>query len=127
MYIMCYAPNKIASSKDMALQMYHNAFKNAHIHRIFMTKFSGDRKGSVQEVRTWSPAEQFAPLATTFGRRLLLGVGAASLVAIAAIFGGITSFLLGLSPENGRGLKLDVLYDPIGGYSRCIDTNEGFG
>ena len=127
MYIMCYAPNKIASSKDMALQMYHNAFKNAHIHRIFMTKSSGDHKGSVQEVRTWSPGEQFAPLATTFGRRLLLGLGSASLVAIGANFGGITSFLLGLSPKNGRDLKLDVLYDPIGRYSRCIDTNEGFG
>ncbi|GMY21667.1 psbP domain-containing protein 7, chloroplastic [Fagus crenata] len=93
---------------------------------FFMTKSSGDHKGSVQEVRTWSPAEQFAPLATTFGRRLLLCVGSASLVAIGANFGGITSFLLGVSPKNGRDLKLDVLYDPIGGYSRCIDTNEGF-
>lgn len=72
-----------------------------------------------------SPAEEFSPLAATFRRRLLVGVGSASLVAVGANFGGITSFLLGLSPESGRNLKLDVLY-PIGGYSRCIDTNEGF-
>ncbi|KAK7820096.1 psbP domain-containing protein 7, chloroplastic [Quercus suber] len=112
----------------MALQMYYNACKIAHIHRIFMTKSNGDSKGSVEEVKTRpgrSPAEQFAPLATTFRRRLLVGVGSASLVAIGADFGGITSFLLGLSPESGRGLKLDVLY-PIKGYSRCIETNEGF-
>lgn len=73
-----------------------------------------------------SPAEEFAPLATKFQRRLLVGVGSASLVAVGANFGGITSFLLGLSPQNGRNLKLDVLYS-IGGYSRCIDTKEGFG
>lgn len=73
-----------------------------------------------------SPAEEFAPLATTFRRRLLVGVGSASLVAVGANFGGITSFLLGLSPEIGRNLKLDVVY-PIEGYNRCIDANEGFG
>ncbi|RYQ90375.1 hypothetical protein Ahy_B09g096490 isoform A [Arachis hypogaea] len=73
-----------------------------------------------------SPAEQFAPLANRFQRRLLVGVGSASLVAVGANFAGITSFLLGLSPENGRNLKLDVLY-PVGGYSRCLDTREGFG
>lgn len=72
-----------------------------------------------------SPAEQFAPLASTFQRRLLVGVGSASLVAVGANFVGITSFVLGLSPETGRSLKLDVLY-PIGGYSRCIDVNLGF-
>ncbi|KDP23496.1 hypothetical protein JCGZ_23329 [Jatropha curcas] len=71
------------------------------------------------------PAEQFAPLASNFRRRLLVGIGSASLVAVGANFGGVTSFLLGLSPETGRNLKLDVLY-PIGGYSRCIQTNEGF-
>lgn len=86
-----------------------------------MTKSSDDRKEATRR----SPAEQFAPLATTFRRRLLVGVGSASLVALGADFGGITSFLLGLWPETGRGLKLDVLY-PIGGYSRCADTNEGF-
>ncbi|KAK7392017.1 hypothetical protein VNO78_20443 [Psophocarpus tetragonolobus] len=72
-----------------------------------------------------SPAEEFAPLATKFQRRLLLGLGSASLVALGANFGGITSFLLSLSPQNGRNLKLDVLY-PIAGYSRCVDTKEGF-
>lgn len=55
-----------------------------------------------------------------------MGVGSASLVAIGADFGGVTSFLLGLSPENSRSLKLDLVY-PIGGFSRCIDANEGFG
>ncbi|CAL0320974.1 unnamed protein product [Lupinus luteus] len=81
-------------------------------------KFKDGRRGG-------SPAEEFAPLATKFQRRLLLGVGSASLVAVGANFAGITSFLLGLSPQNSRNLKLDVLY-PIQGYSRCIDTSEGF-
>ncbi|KAF2316867.1 hypothetical protein GH714_042252 [Hevea brasiliensis] len=89
-----------------------------------MTQSSGERKDSIQEGAR-PPAEQFAPLASTFRRRLLVGAGSASLVAVGANFGGITSFLLGLSPESGRNLKLDVLY-PIEGYSRCIQTNEGF-
>ncbi|XP_022965874.1 psbP domain-containing protein 7, chloroplastic isoform X2 [Cucurbita maxima] len=79
---------------------------------------SGDPAGN-------SAAEQFAPLAATFRRRLTVGIGSASLVAVGANFGGVTSFLLGLSPENSRRLKLDVVY-PVGGYSRCIDNNEGF-
>lgn len=79
---------------------------------------SGDRKTS--------PAEEFSPLAEKFNRRLLLGVGSSSVLAIGANFGGVTSFVLGLSPEFGRNLKLDVVY-PIRGYSRCIDTVEGFG
>ncbi|KAE9589594.1 hypothetical protein Lal_00000376 [Lupinus albus] len=83
-----------------------------------------------QEERTKSnngkrSGEEFAPLATKFQRRLLAGVGSASLVAVGANFGGITSFLLGFSPQNSRYLKLDVLY-PIQGYTRCIDTSEGF-
>ncbi|KAK9291308.1 hypothetical protein L1049_019253 [Liquidambar formosana] len=93
-----------------------------------MTQSSGDRKESLQEVTTRagrSPAEEFGPLASIFRRRFLVGVGSASLVAVGANFAGITSFLLGFSPETGRNLKLDVLY-PIGGYSRCIETNEGF-
>lgn len=94
-----------------------------------MTHSSGDPKRSVHEVTTRpgrSPAEQFAPLETTFRRRLLVGVGSASVVAVGADFGGITSFLLGLLPESGRDLKLDLIY-PIGGFSRCVETNEGFG
>lgn len=95
-----------------------------------MTHSSGDHKETVKEVTTRtggrSPGEQFAPLATTFGRRLVVGVGSASLVALGANFGGVTSFLLGLSPEIGRGLKLDVVY-PIGGYNRYIQPSEGFG
>ncbi|KAH9620630.1 hypothetical protein KSS87_011813 [Heliosperma pusillum] len=75
--------------------------------------------------KQWSPAEQFAPLASTFQRRIILGVGTASLVAIGANFTGITSLLLGISPETGRSLKLDVIY-PIGGFSRCIQPDEGF-
>ncbi|KAL3516072.1 hypothetical protein ACH5RR_022974 [Cinchona calisaya] len=71
------------------------------------------------------PADQFAPLASTFRRRLFTGVASASLVAVGANFAGITSFLLGLSPENARSLKLDVLY-PIRGYSRCIEANQAF-
>lgn len=87
---------------------------------IRVPRCSGNRNGGP------SPAEEFAPLATKFQRRLLVGIGSASLVAFGANFGGITSFLLDLSPQSGRNLKLDVLY-PIGGYSRCIDTKEGFG
>lgn len=103
--------------------------KNVHFHRIFTTQSSGDPKGSVEEVKTRpgrSPAEQFTPLETAFRRRLLVGVGSASLVAVGANFGGLSSFLLGVSPESGRNLKLDLIY-PIGGYSRCVETNEGFG
>ncbi|KAA0048018.1 hypothetical protein IC582_011586 [Cucumis melo] len=72
-----------------------------------------------------SAAEEFAPLAATFRRRLIVGIGSASLVAVGANFAGVTSFLLGLSPENSRRLRVDVVY-PIGGYNRCFDPNEGF-
>ncbi|PON59898.1 PsbP family [Parasponia andersonii] len=114
----------------MALARCFYACKNstACFHQICMTQSSGDQKESFQETkarRDRSPAEQFAPLETTFRRRLLVGVGSATLVAVGADFLGITSFLLGLSPETSRNLKLDVVY-PIGGYNRCIDTNEGF-
>ncbi|CAA0823223.1 PsbP domain-containing protein 7- chloroplastic [Striga hermonthica] len=72
------------------------------------------------------PAEQFRPLQSVFRRRLLNGIGAASLLAVGANLGGVSSFLLSFSPEAARSLKLDALY-PVGGYSRYIDTNEGFG
>ncbi|KAK4491095.1 hypothetical protein RD792_001817 [Penstemon davidsonii] len=72
------------------------------------------------------PADQFQPLYSVFRRRFLTSVGSASLLAVGANFGGFTSFLLGFSPEASRNLKLDAIY-PIGGYSRYIDTNEGFG
>lgn len=72
-----------------------------------------------------SPAEEFAPLAVVFRRRLLSGAGAASLVAVGANFGGLTSFLLGLSPETARELRLDVLY-PVQGFSRCYHPDQGF-
>lgn len=101
------------------------------LNRIHIAQCWGEREESVKFKEGTSgtgrsPAEEFAPLATKFQRRLLVGVGSASLVAVGANFGGITSFLLGFSQENGRNLKLDVLF-PIGGYSRCIDTREGFG
>uniref|UniRef100_A0A0F7CZB1 Photosystem II reaction center PsbP family protein n=1 Tax=Hypseocharis bilobata TaxID=253189 RepID=A0A0F7CZB1_9ROSI len=110
----------------MALMQHynlHSCYKSASFHRIYMTKSSGDRKD--QSFAGRSPAVEFAPLASRFERRFLLGIGSASLVAVGANFAGITSFLLGFSPQTGRDLKLDVLY-PIGGYSRCIDPNEGF-
>lgn len=69
---------------------------------------------------------QFSPLESVFRRRLLTGIATASIVALGANFTGITSSLLGLSPDGARSLKLDVIY-PIGGYTRCLDTNEGFG
>ncbi|KAK9691912.1 hypothetical protein RND81_09G228200 [Saponaria officinalis] len=86
---------------------------------------SGNHKQGSDNPYERPPAEQFAPLASTFQRRLLLGVGSASVVAIGANFSGITSFLLGLSPDTGRRLKLDVLY-PIGGYTRCFQPDDGF-
>ncbi|XP_047975811.1 psbP domain-containing protein 7, chloroplastic [Salvia hispanica] len=85
--------------------------------RICMTQSSDDN--------TPTPADQFAPLQSVFRRRLLTGVGAASLLAVGANFGGVTSFLLGFTPEAARSLKLDALY-PVRGYSRYIDTDEGF-
>lgn len=106
----------------MSLKPYfslHSSPKNATLSNVFISQqSSGDRKTS--------PAEEFSPLAEKFNRRLLLGVGSSSVLAIGANFGGITSFVLGLSPESGRNLKLDVVY-PIGGYRRCVDTVEGFG
>ncbi|KAG9444790.1 hypothetical protein H6P81_016130 [Aristolochia fimbriata] len=93
-----------------------------------ITQFSSEQKEAPSEVATQfgkPPSEQFAPLAAVFRRRLLAGVGSASLVAVGANFAGVTSFLLGLSPATGRSYKLDVLY-PIQGYSRCLETNEGF-
>lgn len=70
-------------------------------------------------------SNQFAPLESVFRRRLLTGIGTASVVALGANFAGITSTLLGVSPDGARSLRLDVIY-PIGGYTRCLDTNEGF-
>ncbi|WOL06742.1 psbP domain-containing protein 7, chloroplastic [Canna indica] len=75
--------------------------------------------------RPESPAEEFASLAAVFRRRLLAGISTASLVALGSNFGGLTSFLLGLSPELGRSLRLDVLY-PVQGFTRCLDSSNGF-
>ncbi|KAJ4957251.1 hypothetical protein NE237_014034 [Protea cynaroides] len=102
-----------------------NRIKTACLPRIYQTHYPGDRKESNSPRLGKSPAEDFAPLASVFSRRLLAGVGSASAVAVGANFAGITSFLLGFSPEIGRNLKLDVVY-PVGGYSRCIDTSQGF-
>uniref|UniRef100_A0A0F7H127 Photosystem II reaction center PsbP family protein n=1 Tax=Erodium texanum TaxID=28960 RepID=A0A0F7H127_EROTE len=112
----------------MALMQHHyfHGYKSLSSHRIYMSKPPDGRKDpSFQEVTARPPAVEFAPLASRFERRFLVGIGSASLVAVGANFAGVTSFLLGFSPRTGRDLKLDVLY-PIGGYSRCIDPNEGF-
>ncbi|XP_057495241.1 psbP domain-containing protein 7, chloroplastic [Actinidia eriantha] len=107
----------------MAIQHSLHTSKTNSLHLTCMTQSSGDRKEIPGDVTL--PAQQFEQLASVFRRRLLTGVGSASLVAIGANFAGTTSFLLGFSPESGRNLKLDVLY-PIGGYSRYVQTNEGF-
>ncbi|KAG8054025.1 hypothetical protein GUJ93_ZPchr0001g32658 [Zizania palustris] len=76
-------------------------------------------------VRCSSPAQEFAALASVFRRRLVVGASTAAAAAVGANFGGVTSFLLGLSPELGRSLRLDVLY-PVGGFTRCLDSENGF-
>ncbi|GKU97724.1 hypothetical protein SLEP1_g10829 [Rubroshorea leprosula] len=115
----------------MALQNYTHLETSRNVllnRKIYMTQGGkeGIREPTTNRTRLGtSPAEEFGPLAATFRRRLLVGFGSASVVAFGANFAGITSFLLGLAPESGRNLKLDVLY-PIKGYSRCIETDEGF-
>lgn len=84
----------------------------------------GRRRGS--GIRCSSPAQEFASLAAVFRRRLVVGATTAAAAAVGANFGGVTSFLLGLSPELGRSLRLDVLY-PVGGFTRCLDSDNGFG
>ncbi|XP_062208006.1 psbP domain-containing protein 7, chloroplastic-like isoform X2 [Phragmites australis] len=76
-------------------------------------------------IRCSSPAQEFAALASVFRRRLVVGATTAAAAAVGANFGGVTSFLLGLSPELGRSLRLDVLY-PVGGFTRCLDSDNGF-
>ena len=106
------------------------AIQHNFLYRTYMTpQNSGGRKDDSPEITippNKLPADQFMPLATAFRRRLLTGIGSASLVAVGANFAGTTSFLLGLSPETARNLKLDVIY-PIKGFSRCIKSEEGFG
>lgn len=83
-------------------------------------------RGGVVPVRcSGSPAQEFAALASVFRRRLVVGASTAAAAAVGANFGGVTSFLLGLSPELGRSLRLDVLY-PVGGFTRCLDSDNGF-
>ncbi|KAK4751132.1 hypothetical protein SAY87_004614 [Trapa incisa] len=112
----------------MALLGHHF---NCSLRRSGVARSGGDGKDGfrvevpMNRPETRPPAEQFAPLASTFRRRILVGLGSASLVAFGANFAGVTSSLLGFFPDTGRNLKLDVLY-PIDGYSRCIEVNEGF-
>lgn len=73
-----------------------------------------------------SPGAQFAMLAAVFRRRVLTGLGTASVVAVGANFGGIASSLLSLNPDLARNLRLDLLY-PIQGFTRCFDPDNGFG
>ncbi|KAF9621015.1 hypothetical protein IFM89_015837 [Coptis chinensis] len=112
----------------MALQMQHRCLytsKKVYVRSVCLAQLNDDKKESLPNVVRLLPAEEFASLASVFNRRLITGVGTATLVALGANFCGLTSFLLGFSPGTGRNLKLDVLY-PVQGYSRCIDTNEGF-
>ncbi|KAG8064790.1 hypothetical protein GUJ93_ZPchr0004g39928 [Zizania palustris] len=51
-------------------------------------------------VRCSSPAQEFATLASVFRRRLVVGASTAAAAAVGANFGGVTSFLLGLSPAG---------------------------
>ncbi|XP_078440801.1 photosystem II reaction center PsbP family protein [Wolffia australiana] len=69
--------------------------------------------------------EEFPSLAGGFRRRFLAGTTAAAALALGANFAGVTSSVLGFYPDLGRRLKLDAIY-PIAGYSRCLDTDEGF-
>ncbi|XP_066313217.1 psbP domain-containing protein 7, chloroplastic-like [Miscanthus floridulus] len=85
----------------------------------------GRRGGSGSGIRCSSPAQEFASLAAVFRRRLVVGATTAAAAAVGANFGGVTSFLLSLSPELGRSLRLDVLY-PVGGFTRCLDSDNGF-
>ncbi|KAL8171743.1 hypothetical protein V2J09_023547 [Rumex salicifolius] len=101
---------------EMAL--HYSATTNSSSRRHFSILLSGDQKESL-------PSEQFRPLVSAFQRRFLVGLGSASLVAFGANFAGITSLVLGTSPEFARSLKLDVLY-PVNGYNRYFQTNEGF-
>ncbi|KAL7084004.1 hypothetical protein ACP275_14G198600 [Erythranthe tilingii] len=104
----------------MAAQHLFLTTKSNFTHRTYATQYSDDGKQNLPP-----PADQFGSLQSVFRRRLITGVSAASILAVGANFVGVTSFLLGFSPEAARNLKLDALY-PVGGYSRYIDTNEGF-
>ncbi|KAM7272893.1 hypothetical protein ACFE04_027557 [Oxalis oulophora] len=113
----------------MALQQCYHTCKNIPTAKFYKTRSSTNDSNQRQEISipsSTTPSEQFASLQSQFRRRLLVGISSASVVAVGANFGGITSFLLGVvSPQTARDLKLDVVY-PIGGYSRCIQPNEGF-
>jgi len=93
-----------------------------HQHRGASSRAGPRRAG----IRCSSPAQEFAALAAVFRHRLVVGATTAAAAAVGANFGGVTSFLLGLSPELGRSLRLDVLY-PVGGFTRCLDSDNGFG
>lgn len=99
------------------------AARHQHQHQQRRGAQRGRRRGS--GIRCSSPAQEFASLAAVFRRRLVVGATTAAAAAVGANFGGVTSFLLGLSPELGRSLRLDVLY-PVGGFTRCLDSDNGF-
>ncbi|KAK4359948.1 hypothetical protein RND71_022177 [Anisodus tanguticus] len=106
------------SNSTMAMHHYLRTGTSTSCNRIYMTD---QLPLDSQEDRI-----EFAALESVFRRRLLTGIGTASLVALGANFAGITSSLLGLLPDGARSLRLDVIY-PIGGYTRCLGANEGFG
>lgn len=118
----------LENSLQMAMQHYFRTWKYTSASPVSMSQPSQDNKDTLQNTsyRLDKPSsEQFMPLASVFRRRLLTGIGSASFVAVGANFAGVTSFILGNFPDNSRSLKLDVIY-PIGGYSRCIQREEGF-
>ncbi|RLN23643.1 psbP domain-containing protein 7, chloroplastic [Panicum miliaceum] len=96
-----------------------------HQHRGAPSRAGGRWRPRRGGIRCSSPAQEFAALAAVFRRRLVVGATTAAAAAMGANFGGVTSFLLGLSPELGRSLRLDVLY-PVGGFTRCLDSDNGF-
>ncbi|KAI3925272.1 hypothetical protein MKW92_044054 [Papaver armeniacum] len=104
----------------MALQNWLYAGNSVRLRPVYVTQLPGKYRLLVPRSTGKSQAEEFI-----FQRRFFVGIGTASAVVLGGNFVGVTSFLLGLSPQTGRDLKLDVLY-PIVGYSRCLEPNEGF-
>jgi len=102
----------------------HHHHHHQHRQQRGAQRWQGRRVGS--GIRCSSPAQEFASLAAVFRRRLVVGTTTSAAAAVGANFGGVTSFLLSLSPELGRSLRLDVLY-PVGGFTRCLDSDNGFG
>ncbi|KAG8067341.1 hypothetical protein GUJ93_ZPchr0005g14970 [Zizania palustris] len=70
-----------------------------HHHRA-LSRSGEQRRRWRGGVRCSSPAQEFATLASVFRRRLVVGASTTAAAAVGANFGGVTSFLLGLSPAG---------------------------